>query len=152
MSAGRRSKVEQYFPALKTSEYGLTSPQDGRYNCVAWAAGDKSKWWDPSGEGGTYWPPGLPVGNFEVSEYYQRYIDAFASIGYDQCGSHEFEEGFEKVAIFEIAHVARQLPDGRWASKLGVMEDIEHDHLGSIEGRCYGRVVAVMRRRMPSRS
>lgn len=152
MSTGRRSRVERHFPALRSSDYDLTSPQDGRYNCVAWAAGDNSKWWDPSGGGGTYWPPGLPVRNFEVSEYSQPYIEAFESLGYEECDSSDFEEGFEKVAIFEVAHVARQLPNGRWASKLGEMEDIEHDRLKSMEGGPYGHVVSVMRRRTGSRS
>lgn len=151
MSKSRRSKVERHLPSLRGSVYDFTSPQDGRYNCIAWAAGDKEKWWDPSGVGGTYWPPGLPVGNFATSEYSQHYIEAFRSIGYEECISTDIEEGFEKVAVFEVAHAARQLPDGRWASKLGVSEDIEHNDLGSIEGGCYGRVISVMRRPKPSR-
>lgn len=40
----------------------------------------------------------------------------------------------------------RQLPDGKWTSKLGALEDIEHDRLDALEGDDYGRVVAYMKR------
>lgn len=52
----------------------------------------------------------------------------------------------------EISHVARQLPDGRWTSKLGPDEDIEHNDLHALEGDvgvyplCYGVVIRFMRR------
>lgn len=36
------------------------------------------------------------------------------------------------------SHAARQLPNGRWTSKCGQAEDIEHD-LRDLEGRLYGK-------------
>jgi hypothetical protein len=42
-------------------------------------------------------------------------------------------------------HAARQLPSGRWTSKLGPMEDIEHA-LHDLTGMAYGSVVLVMKR------
>ncbi|MCI0637958.1 MAG: hypothetical protein L0Y72_23715 [Gemmataceae bacterium] len=36
-------------------------------------------------------------------------------------------------------HAARQLPTGRWSSKLGPSEDIEHD-LHALEGEIYGTI------------
>jgi hypothetical protein len=42
-------------------------------------------------------------------------------------------------------HASRQLPDGRWASKLGLSEDIKHA-LQDLTGTVYGSVVLVMKR------
>jgi hypothetical protein len=59
------------------------------------------------------------------------------------------EPGYEKVALFALAgvpkHAARQLPSGRWVSKLGPSEDIEHA-LHDLTGMVYGSVVLVMKR------
>ena len=45
-------------------------------------------------------------------------------------------------------HAARQLADGRWSSKLGRREDIEHvlDALAGVDGDEYGQVVQVLKR------
>jgi hypothetical protein len=45
-------------------------------------------------------------------------------------------------------HVAGQLVTGRWTSKLGESEDIEHG-LRDLEGDVYGVVVLVMQRPLP---
>ena len=49
------------------------------------------------------------------------------------------------VTRSEPKHAARQLPSGRWTSKLGFLEDIEHA-LHDLEGTEYGAVVLVMKR------
>ena len=46
----------------------------------------------------------------------------------------------------EFTHVALQLPTGRWTSKLGGLEDIEHDTLKALEGIDYGEPVRFMKR------
>jgi hypothetical protein len=46
-------------------------------------------------------------------------------------------------------HAARQLPGGKWTSKLGKAEDIEHDITDAVAGGVHGEVVVIMRR--PSR-
>jgi hypothetical protein len=57
--------------------------------------------------------------------------------------------GVEKIAIYVRSdipsHVARQLPNGKWTSKLGLREDIEHD-LEALEGPEYGSVVLILSR------
>ncbi len=133
------------FPGLRTATYRVTSPCDPDYNCIAWAAGDTTDWWWPVDdplEG--YWPVGVPR---------QRTLPVFSSVfallGYAVCASEELETGFEKVALFADrfgipTHAARQLPNGRWTSKLGEMEDIEHE-LHALEGDIYGTVVLVMK-------
>ena len=42
-------------------------------------------------------------------------------------------------------HAAKQLPNGRWTSKLGRSQDVEHT-LEGLEGSAYGRARLVMRR------
>jgi hypothetical protein len=78
---------------------------------------------------------------------------AFATLGYAVCAGAEPESGFEKVALFAGAHgvpthAARQLPSGRWTSKLGELEDIEHA-LHDLTGLVYGSVVLVLKRPLP---
>jgi hypothetical protein len=47
----------------------------------------------------------------------------------------------------EPTHAAKQLPDGRWKSKLGDFEDIEHNTVKAVEDDyCYGTVVQYMKR------
>jgi hypothetical protein len=78
------------------------------------------------------------------------FVEAFATLGYAPSGAESVEPGLEKVAIFadergRPTHVARQLASGRWTSKLGRLEDIEHD-LRDLESEAYGDVVQVMQR------
>lgn len=78
---------------------------------------------------------------------------AFASLGYTVCEDEGLEAGYEKVALFADAtgrptHAARQLSGGRWTSKLGTAEDIDHG-LYDLEGAIYGAVVLVMKRAAP---
>ncbi len=78
---------------------------------------------------------------------------AFATLGYSACDDEDSEPGFEKIALFANdlgvpKHAARQLPTGRWTSKLGKMEDIEHG-LHDLEGALYGSVVLLMKRPVP---
>ena len=45
-----------------------------------------------------------------------------------------------------VAWAAGRLPSGKWTSKLGSLEDIEHE-LRDLEGRHYGRVQLILKRR-----
>jgi hypothetical protein len=137
--------IESLFPRLAGSQYRITSPRDDVYNCIAWAAGAMGDWWWPIGVGRTHWPDGVP--RVASLDSFQK---AFATVGYSVCTSEEPEPGIEKIALFADAqrkptHAARQLPSGRWTSKLGRAEDIEHA-LHDLEGMFYGFVALVMRR------
>ena len=120
----------------------MTSPATPDYNCVAWSARDTSRSWQP----GVHWPVEAPPtdGGPGVLE------KAFLSLGYEPCEGGDPERGFEKVALYSAGafytHAARQLPDGRWTSKLGEMEDIEHDRPEDVGGGVYGEVFRFMRR------
>jgi hypothetical protein len=138
--------LEAVFPGLVGNGYRVTSPRDGDYNCVAWAAGDTRNWWWPGQDAGKeYWPAGVARERTR-----DAFVAAFATLGYAACESELVEAGHEKIALFCHAdgrptHVARQLGDGRWTSKLGKAEDIEHP-LHDLEGAVYGSVVLVMKR------
>lgn len=120
------------------------------YNCIAWAAGKKDKWWWPIDDPCSYWPEGLPREQID-QETMSNFVRAFQALGYVPCLDGSFEEGFEKVAFFQDGqgrptHAARSLPNGRWTSKLGRFEDIEHDTLEAVEGKWYGTATTFLRR------
>ena len=78
---------------------------------------------------------------------------AFASLGYPVCAGEDLEAGYERIALFadgdgRPTHAARQLLNGRWSSKLGKAEDIEHG-LHDLEGALYGSVVLILKRLVP---
>jgi hypothetical protein len=96
--------------------------------------------------GGYFWPEGATR-----AYTLQAFTEAFETIGYLVCATGAHEPGFEKVAIFvnnagAPTHAVRELADGRWASKLGHEEDIEHDLAEDVSGSAYGQVAIFMRR------
>ena len=74
---------------------------------------------------------------------------AYRTLGYEPCDNPAFELGFEKIAIYlkdgVPKHASRQLPNGRWSSKLGSAELIEHD-FDALEGEIYGEIRQVLKR------
>ena len=106
--------LECLFPRLKGTSYKITSRALQDYNCIAWAAGDSSRWWEPDREYQYYWPEGA------LRQYTVRaYAEAFLNLGFEICQDEKWEEGQEKVAIFADpddipTHAARQLADGAW--------------------------------------
>jgi hypothetical protein len=84
------------------------------------------------------------------------YIAAFSTLGYEPCGSGMCEEGYEKLAIYVDndgfpIHMARQLLNGEWSSKLGTWIDITHELDGltgtpTESGTPYGSIAQFLRR------
>ena len=82
------------------------------------------------------------------------FIEAFGTLGYVECADESLEKGFEKIALYgkssggslEPTHMAKQLPDGHWKSKLGRHEDIEHNDLSNIDGANYGSARRYLKR------
>jgi hypothetical protein len=132
------------FPRLTSNNHRVTSPATTDYNCIAWSAQDTAHWWRP----GLYWPVALPEDQFGLGALEQ----AFLHLGYQRCADGSSEDRFEKVALYGsesmYAHAARQLPNGRWTSKLGSGEDIEHDAPANVGGGLYGEVVQFMKRHL----
>lgn len=136
------------FPLLEQTDYLVTSEKTPEYNCIAWAAGDVNRWWWPDSMEQAYWPQNSPR-----EESLEAFLHVYQSLGYELCENEEHEPTYEKIALFVSTngiptHAARQVPNGRWTSKLGREEDIEHS-LRSLEGPLYGTVSKVLRRKRP---
>lgn len=130
---------KRLFPGLSSSNHRVTSPEDGDYNCVAWAIGLTDDWTQP---GDTDDVAG-------ARPYYLDWaLEILAAAGLERTAILPAQG--EALAVFatddQFTHVARRLPNGRWTSKLGDWEDIEHADLECLEGGAYGFVVAMMAR------
>jgi hypothetical protein len=146
MSGKRRGSpyLDVKIKGLEGWDYDVTSEPTDQYNCIAWAAGDCSSWWEPFGDEGSYWPEGAPL------EYtLDAYVRAFELIGFGPCDDDALEEGFEKVAFYVDGagqiHAARQIDGLYWTSKVGCAHDISHP-LDALTG-AYGAIRVFMRRR-----
>lgn len=136
--------LEAAFPNLTADDPFLTHPPNPRFNCVAWAVGVTNAWWWP-GDPDDYWPPGVPD-ELTVAAV----IAALGTAGYAPSPDGAPEAGFEKAAVYANGdvptHVAKQLADGRWSSKLGRDCVVSHATVGGVEGMVYGQVVAYLKR------
>ena len=136
---------QKRWPNLTGENHLITSPASEDYNCIAWAyeVSDKRMW---PGTPDYYWPSKL-AGVDEIGTLIQLYLDN----GYENSKSGELEEGYKKIAIYVNQegpqHAALQLESGRWTSKLGGMQDIEHDTLVGLEGALYGKATVFLRKR-----
>jgi hypothetical protein len=138
-----------YCPNLRRSNYTDESQPTNRYNCYAWAAGyDDLNWdWYRAGED-YYWPLHLPTDQGNILD---SLTQAYLSIGYEIARDDSCENGYDKIAIYVNSagiptHAARQLINGRWTSKLGEHQDIQHENLQVLEEGLYGSVARIMRR------
>lgn len=139
-----KQDIEKSIPNLLAYGYTVTSPETVEYNCIAWVAGDTTAWWWPDVQYQYYWPPEIPR-----SETIETFIKAYETLGYTICDNAEYEDGFEKVAIYVASngkptHADRQLSNDLWTSKLGRLEDIEHS-LDGLVGSIYGSVAVIMK-------
>jgi hypothetical protein len=99
---------------------------------------------------GYYWPPGAVIG-----DAIDALVSAFRTQGYQICESGVSEPGFEKIVLYADAlgmwtHAAKQLPDGRWSSKLGDAEDLAHSTPQGVAGPVYGQPIHFMKRPVQS--
>jgi hypothetical protein len=142
---GKAIHLELRYPNLALTEYTVTSSKSQEYNCFAWVAGDQERWWQPTPEDEFYWVPGVPM-----EETLSAYIQAYQTLGYVTCDNAVLEIGYEKIALYVNnegipTHAAKQLLTGKWSSKLGWLEDIEHE-LEGLTGEKYGKVGQVLKR------
>lgn len=141
--AGKSVWIDNKFPNIRKGGYTVTSSASKYYNCIAWVIGDTTKWW--SHKQGYQWL------NSPRNPKVKSLVVVFVAIGYALCDSASLENGFEKVAVYAKAglwtHASRQLPNGRWTSKLGEGEDIEHNSPDDLSGDLYGAVHCIMRKR-----
>ena len=137
--------METFFPMLQSSSYNVTSPATIAYNCIAWAAGDTETWWWPDPFDQYFWPSEILR-----EETIDAFVKAFEFLGYTICRDANYEMEYEKVAIYakpdgRPTHAARQIDSEKWTSKIGRLEDIEHD-INSLSGDIYGEPLVYMKR------
>lgn len=147
MGDSSKEAIEHDFPRLSQEGYAIASPADPKYNCIAFAAGDYSRWWEkPYGSPNHYWPPGV-----NADETINDWIAAFRMLNYEITENSTPDRGFDKVAIYgtetgDATHVAIQRDGQEWMS-LGRGNDIAHRTPESLESECYGKVLVFMRRK-----
>ena len=136
----------QDWPNLRLGDFEPTSDPSYDYNCAAWALSrtDQQVW--PWPDFPYVWPPGAPM-----EETLDAFKVAYELEGFQECADDSLEENIERIVIYVDAdgvptHVARQLLDGRWTSKLGDLRDIDHASLEVIAGGLYGHPQLFMRR------
>jgi hypothetical protein len=134
------AELERIFPALAIDDYVVASPETTAYNCIALAAGESDRWWEP----GIYWP-------IQSGDDLATLISLFASLGYALCDDDRLEAEYQRVPLYadeldNWTHAARQLSDGWWTSKLGEAVDILHRSPRELVGGTYGEVRAIMKR------
>ncbi|MGH7134730.1 MAG: DUF7689 domain-containing protein [Pirellulales bacterium] len=143
----RRKELERCIPRLIDTGYELTSPPAPQYNCVAWAADDTTNRWEDVGDQ-WYWPPAAVIRDGTIASL----IEAFQLLGYEVCETSELESGYQKIALYGSdnawCHAAKQLPDGRWSSKCGFLDDITHVRLSDVYCEIYGEACCFMKRRL----
>ena len=136
-----KEDVEADFPALKSGNYEL-SDQDFNFNCLAYALGDQTNWWEPPRGSGRYWPAGFPA---DVT------IQTAESIIRTHGFTAELDAAIEPDtdAMYgqghECTHFAK-FARGVWSSKLGEGHDAVRFRLQDLEGSLYGRAVRVLSR------
>lgn len=135
------------FPKLSSDiNFKIKSPFDQKYNCIAYACNKNDRfWWPQDNIDGVEWPYGLPL-NTSIGNF----IKLFEKHEYVVCDTHELENDFQKIALYELKgeckHAALQIFNGLWKSKMGMLEDIEHSDPFSIEGPSYGIAKVFMKR------
>ena len=147
----RDLELEEDCPGLRDSSYTIKSQRDPKYNCIAFAVGDLTQFWDDLGMPdqtrvkGYYWPPGAPTAGTIAG-----WVKVFEIHGYTETADRSLELEYEKIAIYGsdigAEHVARQKASGIWVSKMGKGVDIEHT-LEGLEGDFPGKVIKIMKRK-----
>jgi hypothetical protein len=124
--------AQKHYRNLRHENFTRESPVDDRYNCAAFALDlFTDNWWPEEAEGVT-WPDGI-----RRDESLKSFTEGFALFGFEPCEDGELEPEYEKIVLYAVSdpdpteaaikHVARQLEDGRWASKRHLGRN--HSHL-----------------------
>ena len=151
--------IEQAFPKLAAEGWKKSSDATADYNCFAFALHNKEEWFSPLPLGGYYWPEGKVQRNTFLSTMIALYKHEG---GFEPCDNGGYEEGFEKIALYmnqsgNVTHAERQIDAKTWTGKMGIMEDIEHPLLSSVEDTGladddYGKVAQFLKRHISAKA
>ncbi|MBK8565569.1 MAG: hypothetical protein IPN76_20040 [Saprospiraceae bacterium] len=78
------------FPNSFHEPFEVTSPSSGKYNCIAWALNDQTRFIWPLRKRGFYCPKGLPM-----VETIEAFSKLFAKHGYQVCENGNLEDGYQ---------------------------------------------------------
>ncbi len=136
--------LNRWFPNTNLTNISKTSEATNDYNCIAWAVGDKQKWWEPNWFE-YYWPTGA-----RQDTTIEALKEAYQTVGFSECLDDRWETDFEKIALFSVdgifyEHAAKLISEGLWSSKLGDDIDISHTK-EALEGGIYGNIFCYMKR------
>ena len=53
-------RLQRDFPKLVPGSHKIIGAATCTYNCIAWAVGEKGRFWSPGQGPNYYWPPGFP--------------------------------------------------------------------------------------------
>ena len=138
----------EVFPRLSNETFEIVAQPSIQYNCIAYAAGDVSEWWENAED--QYWPD-----HATRSDRIESLIEVFAGLGFERCQDSSLESGYQKVALYEDdglwEHAAVQTSNGRWRSKMGPGPVIEHRSPESLSDGIYGSPTIYMRRQIAAR-
>jgi hypothetical protein len=135
------SAIKYHFPNLKKGHnFKFTSFNTDQYNCISWAfeiTNRRTQLYDHLGKG-----------IIDADEY----IQLFNKKGFCETQNRLFEKNKIKIAVYlkkdafnyDFKHVARLLENGKWTSKLGDWEDIEHETPEDLIGASYGNNIIIM--------
>src|SRR5260221_51227 len=70
--------LQTHFPGLRITSFRITSPDDRKYNCIAWAANDVNDWWWPEAKVQDAVWPGAAGREVTLSAF----TAAFSTLGY----------------------------------------------------------------------
>ena len=133
------------FPLARAGDIVTDSEMTPEYNCVGWALHLKRSVIWPDDDQQHQWAPDLPRRPDK-----DIFCAFFEKMGFSECNDENFEQSREKIAIYsrgnEVLHVARQLRDGRWTSKLGPLADVLHPTALSISDGWFGVLAILMSR------
>jgi hypothetical protein len=131
LSAAPLEDLYAQFPSLRDSRHRITSSPTDEYNCVAWVPRELDRWYDPE----LFWPDDIPKPDGD--DDLDCYVALFESWGFERCEDERYEDGFLKIAVYTVGqsfqHVAKQLRDGSWSSKGGVLHDFRHCTLDALQ-------------------
>lgn len=145
-----KEKIIEWFPLLgEDKDFIITSPKTRAYNCISWATEHDDMWyWPPLGskpDDDEYWPAELAD-----DTRIETFISAMELEGFRRCPSDDTDTNCTRIALYskdgDCTHASRQLPNGRWTSKLGFWHDIQHSNPEALEGEIYGSIYCYMKK------
>ena len=155
--AFNEEQIQETLPALIAEQNFIYSSKKRKgYNCFAYAVGEENKDIDMTSFSKRFDISKAGLSKDPLDHTIEGYIKLLRGFyQFEVCEDGELEAEFTKIVLYEgvspedkeigFSHIALQLKNGMWRSKLGTWEDITHLAPETIEGDYYGRPVVYMK-------